>query len=275
MKFNAILRFILISILIGMGLLAYTFFIEPGLLRANEQKFQDWPAADLRVAFFADLHMGSPHIDADYVENLVGKINAYKPDIILIGGDLTINEVVGGTKIPFTEVSRLLKKLNAPLGKFAVLGNHDWWNDTEEIHNGLKEADIEVLENDSKLITHKETNFELIGIGDHSTKHSDLEKSFSKSQSKNPKLIFMHDPASLLELKKNFNLAFAGHMHGGQVYIPGIGAPVTPGKAPKTWARGWIDLPIGKLFVSTGIGTSILPVRFNALPEFVIFDLKN
>ncbi|MCM2354683.1 MAG: hypothetical protein NDI63_13780 [Pseudobdellovibrio sp.] len=62
-------------------------------------------------------------------------------------------------------------------------------------------------------------------------------------------------------------------MHGGQVFIPGFGALVTPGAAPKSWAQGWVDFPMGKLFVSRGVGTSILPVRFNALPEYVILDL--
>lgn len=259
----------------GILLLAYTFFVEPALLTVNQQKVSDWPLENLRVAFFSDLHMGSPHINSDYVEKLVDRINAFNPDIVLVGGDFTINEVLGGKAVPFTEVTRLLKKLKAPLGKFAVLGNHDWWNDTEEIRKELEAADIKVLENDSVVIKHKEREFTLVGIGDHYTKHSDLEKSFKNVNEEYPKLIFMHDPASLLELKKKFNLAFAGHMHGGQVYIPGIGAPITPGKAPREWAKGWIELPTGKLFVSKGIGTSTLPVRFNALPEFVIFDLTS
>ena len=70
-------------------------------------------------------------------------------------------------------------------------------------------------------------------------------------------------------------MTFAGHMHGGQVYIPGIGAIITPGDAPKNWANGWVDFKLGSLFVSKGIGTSIIPVRFNAPPEFVILSLTN
>jgi len=224
--------------------------------------------------FFSDLHAGSPNIDEDYIKRLVTRINSQNPDLILIGGDLAINNILGGQKIPFETVSKILKNLNAPLGKYAVLGNHDWWNDTDEIINGLLEAGIETLENNSRLVEIENENFYLVGIGDHSTGHSDTEKSFVDITRDVPIVTFMHDPASLLDLKKKFQLAFAGHMHGGQVYIPGVGAPITPGKAPKEWAKGWIDLPIGKLFVSTGIGTSILPVRFNALPEFVVLDLK-
>ena len=70
-----------------------------------------------------------------------------------------------------------------------------------------------------------------------------------------------------------FFLSLAGHTHGGQVFVPGIGAIITPGDAPSNWAKGWTEFELGSLFVSQGVGTSILPIRFNAPPEFIILNL--
>lgn len=250
----------------------WSIFIEPGLLLQNDQEFS-WKGPNLKVAFFSDLHAGAPHISKDHIKDLVGRINAQRPDIILIGGDLVMNGVPGGKVMPIEEIVVLLKDLSAPLGTFVTLGNHDWWSDGENIRMVLEKNGLRVLENESIMLKYNEKVFWLIGIGDHFTNHTDAEKSFSKVYGDPARIIFMHDPAALFEIKNKYDLALAGHMHGGQIYIPGLGAPVTPGAAPKSWAKGWIDFPMGKLFVSRGIGTSILPIRFNAIPEYVILDL--
>ena len=262
--------------IVAIAMLIYGFFIEPGLLIANHQTKSDWPLKPIRIVFFSDLHMGSPHINARYVDDLISRINETRPDLILIGGDLLINGVVGGHYVEITEVAFRLAQLKANLGVFAVLGNHDWWNNGDNIIQNLTRAGITVLENESKkLILTPDSTFQLIGIGDHLTGHTNLERAFANVDPSLPAIVFMHDPGAILELRKNFKLAFAGHMHGGQVFVPGIGALVTPSVAPKLWAKGWVDLPIGKLFVSVGIGTSILPLRLNAIPEFVVLDLNS
>lgn len=270
--FKIIIAIFFFAIVIGV----YAFGIEPGFLKENKQELTNWTLPSTRIAFFSDLHMGAPHIDRAYVENVVERINNSNPDLILIGGDLVINGVVGGTYAPIEEIADILKKLKAQHGVFAVLGNHDWWRDGDHIFQVLTSSGIKVLENDSQKIYLDEKNyFQLIGIGDHYTRHSNFEKAFQKTKEDETIITFMHDPGALLELKKKFNLAFAGHTHGGQLFIPGFGPIITPGKAPREWVRGWTDLPIGKLFVSVGIGTSIVPFRINTIPEFVILDLKD
>ncbi len=265
-------RLTVLLVFISIILAIWGVLIEPRLLVQNDQDFS-WQGPVLKIAFFSDLHAGSPHISKDYIKNLVRRINEQKPDIILIGGDLVINGVPGGKKMDIEQLVVYLKELSSPLGTYVTLGNHDWWNDGENIRKVLEENGLRVLENDSVFLKHKEKTFWLIGIGDDFTEHADTEKSFSKVYGETPRLVFMHDPAALLKIKHHYSLALAGHMHGGQIFIPGFGAPVTPGAAPKSWAKGWIDFPMGKLFVSRGIGTSILPVRINAIPEYVILDL--
>lgn len=256
-------------------LVIWGFLIEPNFLIQREENVNNWPGPPLRIAFLSDLHAGAPFINEKYIENLVSKINAMSPDLVLIGGDLVINGVVGGQSIPFVKVASLLKMLKARLGVYSVLGNHDWWNDGEMIRSVLENHGIQVLDNKSKLLeVSSKFNFWLIGIGDEFTNHADADLAFSLVKNNAPKILFMHDPAAIFQVKRNFFLALAGHMHGGQVFIPGIGAIITPGNAPKSWADGWVDFKFGSLFVSKGLGTSILPVRFNAPPEFVILDLK-
>lgn len=251
------------------------FVIEPSLLIERDMLVTHWPGPPLRIAFFSDLHAGSPHINVAYIKDLVSRINQTKPDLILIGGDLVINNVPGGEFMPIEQVAPLLKELKAPLGVYAVLGNHDWWNDGPRILITLEENGIDVLENQTKRIQISEQfAFWLVGIGDEYTQHADPRFALSQVNTPEPRILFMHDPASLFHIKEKFFLSLAGHLHGGQIYVPGIGALVTPGKAPTEWAKGWVDFELGSLFVSRGVGTSIIPVRINALPEYVVLDLK-
>ena len=257
------------------GLLAmWGFFLEPSSIRQTQIESKKWKLNPLRIVFFSDLHVGSPFVTLGAVDNLVKRINALSPDLILIGGDLLINGVLGGTFQSIELVAPILTRLKARLGTFAVLGNHDWWNNGPHIQIILEQHGIRVLENQSqKFVQDNGAEWFLIGIGDQMTGHSNLKKAFFNVPKAASKVVFMHDPGSLLESPPAFDVAMAGHLHGGQVYIPGWGAPITPGHAPTSWAQGWVELPLGRLYVSNGIGTSILPVRIGAPPEFVVLDL--
>jgi len=230
----------------------------------------------MTVVFFSDLHMGSPHVGKAYVERLVKRINDEKADLILIGGDLMINGVLGGTRTPIEKIAPLLKKLKARLGVFAVLGNHDWWNDGPNARSVLEQNGITVLNNEAKKITAgSNQSFWLIGIGDDYTKHADLTEAFSQVDSTTSTLVFMHDPGALLDAKRQFDIALAGHLHGGQIAIPGYGPLLTAGRAPREWAGGWNETTFGTVFVTKGIGTSIIPLRFGAPPEYVVLKLSS
>ncbi len=270
-------RIIGFFLVILVGLSYWSFFYEPSLLIVRHEKFY-WNQRPVKIAFFSDLHAGSPFINLEYIEHLVLMINAENPDFIFIGGDLVINGVLGGHAIPFHEVAKALSNLKAKGGVFAVLGNHDWWNNTDEIRSSIEKIGIRILENESILVSiNDRSKFNLIAVGDDMTEHVDLENAFKNAKGDFPKIVLTHDPGALLDLpsEKTFDLALAGHMHGGQVSLPFFGPLITPGRAPKRWAKGWTDLPQGKLFVTNGIGTSILPIRFNVLPEVVIFEFEH
>lgn len=255
----------------------WTTIIEPGQLRQTRITPARWQQSRLKIVFFSDLHAGSPFVDKSYIQNLVRRINDLNPDVILVGGDLLINGVIGGRHIGIEAVASELQLLKSKFGTFAVLGNHDWWNEGPKVRAMLESVGISVLENEARRIVRSPTEvFWLIGIGDETTGHADVNKAFQTSKnSDDPKIVFMHDPGALFLHPESFYLAFAGHMHGGQIYLPGVGALVTPGQAPRSWAQGWVtSFAGGQVFVSNGIGTSILPIRLGAPPEYVFVDLN-
>ncbi|MEQ1722857.1 MAG: metallophosphoesterase [Pseudobdellovibrio sp.] len=253
----------------------WSFLIEPSLLKEQRIESSKWKGSSIRIVFFSDLHAGAPHINEKYISDLVLRINLLKPDVILIGGDLVINGVIGGSPIAINKIGEMLSKLEARLGVFAVLGNHDWWNDSASIIKSLKSAGIIILENKSVVLDHKGYKFSVVGVGDAYTNHADFKLAIKEVPEGQQVVLFMHDPSVLLEIRQKFYFAFAGHMHGGQIFIPGYGAIITPGDAPKDWADGWVNSEFGKIYVSKGIGTSIVPVRLNALPEYVVLDLTS
>jgi uncharacterized protein len=250
----------------------WALLIEPGrLVRRHVQR--TWTQAPVRIVFFSDLHQGSPHIDTSYVASLVARVNAENADAVLIGGDLLINGVAFGEHVPIATVSAGLAKLHSRLGTFAVLGNHDWWNDGDQVRATLTQAGVRVLENESIALGHGSARFNLVGIGDDLTQHAQLARAFSSVDAALPTIVFMHDASIFLEDPDvHFELALGGHTHGGQVYLPILGALVRAGRAPLAWAYGRTQLPQGTLHVSGGIGTSIFPIRFNMPPEYLVID---
>lgn len=251
------------------------FWFEPSRLTIRRESFAAWNQEPLKVILFADLHAGAPYITLDYIESLVWRINDEKPDLILIAGDYAINHVLGGRPIEIEKVALALSHLRAKLGVFTVLGNHDWWNDGEKIRGVLEQNGIRCLDNQTRVISYGEhSKLNLIGLGDDYTGHIDSKTAFQRIDPSAPKLVLTHDPSAFLDLREKFDLGLAGHMHGGQVSLPFIGAIITPTRAPNAWAKGWVkDHAEGPLFITRGIGTSILPVRFNAPPEFAVLSL--
>jgi predicted MPP superfamily phosphohydrolase len=166
-------------------------------------------------------------------------------------------------------MAAVLGRLKAPQGVYAVLGNHDWWHDGERTAKALAAQGIRVLENASvRLPGH---DLWVVGIGDDSTGHSESDKALAGVPKGAATLVMMHDPFSFATMPRTQGLVVASHTHGGQISVPGHGALVVPGRAPREWAYGWIAHKGNRMYVTSGLGVSILPVRFNMRPEWVMF----
>ncbi|MDA0190498.1 MAG: metallophosphoesterase [Proteobacteria bacterium] len=269
-------RFSLASFLLLSSLAAWGFGFEPGWLQQRQLALASaaWKGGDLRIAVASDFHTGAPHAGLRMVRRVVAEINAGKPDVVLLPGDFVIQGIVGGEQIPPEAIAAELAALKAPLGVYATLGNHDWWYDGARVKKALEQAGIRVVDNGAVHLRTATIDAWLVGIGDDMTDHADPVKAFAGVPVDASVIVMMHDPATLSSLPRVASVAFAGHTHGGQVRLPIIGALITPGRAPRQHAYGWIPGASTPTYVSSGIGTSILPVRFNCPPETVMLQLK-
>ncbi len=256
----------------------WSFFIEPNRLVVKEETIElaNWPSGfgNLKIAVLSDLHVGSPFIDAEKVHYIVSQVNQAQPDLIVLLGDFMIQGVVGGTQVEPESIAENLKGLRARHGVFAVLGNHDWWYDGPRVQRALESVGIRVLENDVARIERDGQSIWLAGLTDVWTNRTDIEGTLQKVTDENPVIVLTHNPDLFVLIPSRVILTLAGHTHGGQVNFPFFGRLKVPSEYGQRYAIGHIIENNHHLFVTSGIGTSIIPVRFRVPPEIVILTLK-
>lgn len=259
-----------------LALAVWTVTIEPRWVAARVEPLSSaqWQApAGLKVAMAGDWHLTTRSAwritSVERAVGIVDAINAAQPDVILLPGDFLAGSG-GDEDLSIEEMAAVLGRLKAPQGVYAVLGNHDWWHDGARTTRALSAHGIRVLENASvRLPGH---DIWVVGIGDDSTGHSEPDKALAGVPKGAATLVMMHDPFSFATMPRTQGLVVAAHTHGGQISVPGYGALVVPGRAPREWAYGWIAHKDKRMYVTSGLGVSILPVRFNMRPEWVMFQ---
>jgi len=260
------------------GLGGWAFCVEPGMLvtRENALELPDWPVecTGLRVAVLADLHVGSPFNGLARLETVVQRTQQAAPDLVLLAGDYVIQGVRGGRFETPETMARVLAGLEAPAGVYAVLGNHDWWLDAPRVQKALESASIGVLEDRAVEIRHGTCRFWLAGVSDFLEGRHDVRAALQDVPADAAVLVLTHNPDVLGQVPARVALTIAGHTHGGQVRIPGLGRPIVPSRFGQRYAIGHIVEDGRHLFVSPGIGTSILPVRFLVPPEISLLTLR-
>lgn len=277
-KFGKLFFLFLILIII------WSVIIEPRWVAKREIKLNLTKTSELnglKIVLTSDWHLTKRPLwrvmTVARAQVVVNEINATKPDIIILAGDFIADK---NYKPEFAdtaeeEITAVLGKLHAKYGVYAILGNHDWWFNGEAFTKALQKHGIVVLENSSIKING--LNLWLAGIGDSLTNHAKPDLAVKDIPKDAPVIITMHDPGALKLLARSWQndnaLFLAGHTHGGQVYLPFYGAPVVPGMAPRKWAYGWVQYNKHSMYVTSGLGVSILPIRFNMRPEWVEFTL--
>jgi uncharacterized protein len=224
--------------------------------------------ASLLLAFASDFHAG-PTTHPELFSTLVKQLNAIEPDVILLGGDYTSSRPEH-----IDVLCEHLAQCRAPMGSYAVLGNHDLWAGEEYISLRLSEIGIRVLVNEGVSLPSPFDSVSICGIDDPWTGEADVPKTFERA---GPVRVFLtHSPDGLLFLgKERFDVGFAGHTHGGQVALRD-GTPIITAGGPlsRTYSSGKFAVPgSGPLIVSRGIGCSSIPVRINADPEIIVCEL--
>ncbi|MDN4593726.1 metallophosphoesterase [Polycladomyces subterraneus] len=221
----------------------------------------------MRIVQFSDLHLGF-HLMPRDLDTIAKTIRRCQPDLLLFTGDL----VDDGTEV-VNEAIPYLTQLRAPLGQFAVLGNHDY-RDPEAIVDGWNRSGFEVLRNEHRLIQKGEDVIVLAGIEDLLMSHPDIRHALDGLPANACTILMSHCPDVAEGAKHHpVDLQLSGHSHGGQIRLPLIGHVITPPGAKK-YVDGWYQLDRMQLHVNRGIGTTLLPIRFNCRPQISVLELR-
>ena len=265
---------------------AYAFAFEPGLrlkLTSYHVTPPNWPPGlTLRAAVLADIHACEPWMPATRVRAIAELANALAPDIVFLLGDFSGGHSVMTRPVMPAAWGEALSVLRAPLGAYAVLGNHDWLHGplpnmpadgAVGVRTALVGANIKVLENDAIRLAKHGRPFWVAGLGDQLAGPNggrgvdDLPATMALIGNSAPVLMLAHEPFIFRRMPDRVALTLSGHTHGGQVNLP---------FAEKHLFRSFGDLAYGHvvqkdrhLVVSAGLGTSHAPVRFLRPPELV------
>lgn len=284
---------------VGLLCLGYSYFIEPRRLIVNqyELRIANWnPAFDgFRVAVISDIHAGSNGITAEKLREIVERTNEQEVDAIFLLGDY-VSQI--GKRLPDrsrtlkmkpAEIAENLAGFRARFGVFAVMGNHDeWYPDSASIISGFETLGYNVLNGEVAVInTNNGSRLRILGLRDHTK--IDTWKNYSDNARAllapphgiGDIIVLQHSPdvfpviTSDLSISPDTTIMFAGHTHGGQVWLPVIGSPIVPSMFGQKFNRGHVRDGGIDVFVTTGIGTSILPFRFLMPPEIAVVTIRS
>ena len=256
-------------------------------------RLPNWPEdLELTIAVIADIHACYPWMSEERVGEIVDLANAQKPDLTVLLGDYVCTHRFVSGYVPPGAWAEQLARLEAPLGVYAILGNHDWWwaaipteppDNSRSVRRALAEAGVPLLENQSVRLSQRGRPFWLIGLGDllapvpnprHGRGADDLPAAMRQVTDDAPAILLVHEPYFFPWVPDRIALTLAGHMHGGQINLPIIGPPVGLLKRRSgKYIYGEYALGERRMIVSGGLGTSLAPVRILRPPEVVTVKL--
>ncbi|MDF2680960.1 MAG: metallophosphoesterase [Brevibacillus sp.] len=224
-----------------------------------------------KLVHFSDLHLGH-HCEPKDVQHVVDLIMREEPDLICFTGDL-----VDESTRYLSAIVPILQQLQAPLGKFAVLGNHDYrLQEQNFVRNALASSGFEVMDNRHIRLNKQGSSLYISGVDDVLFGLPDLTRAVSEIPAGETVILLAHEPDFADEAAAfPVHLQLSGHSHGGQVRIPIIGPVLTP-KLSQKYVQGLYGVTNSQMQVYTtrGIGTTILPIRFFCRPEVTVLTLR-
>ena len=233
---------------------------------------EGWPntSRPLRIAFLSDLHTGGHRDDVTRLSRIIEKVTSLEPDAICLGGDYVNGMPLGRGRVPPEVIASRLSSLAAPLGTFAILGDHDELYGAPRIVPALREAGLTVLINEACSFSFEGATFHVIGVSPDARQLSSLLRTTPPSE---PAIVLAHDPAAFAAMPPGCYFMLCGHTHGGQIQLPFVGPLVNMSDAPLRWTYGHVVEEGRNLYVTSGVGVSGLPIRIGILPEIALIEV--
>lgn len=268
--------------------LSYAYFIEPRRFVVIKETIEvpNWDPRlnGLRVLTIADLHTGSNYAPPERIQYVVEQANEQQPDVIVLLGDYVSEskwdrEALKGPegtdrtelKVPVETIASILGGLRAKYGVFAIIGNHDWYHNEEKIARLFREAGLNVLQNEIREIAVNDVTLRIWGIEDLWRNRIVPVEPYNALDEKRNIIAITHNPDSLFHTPDEISIMFAGHTHGGQLNWPIVG-PLAVFNDP-LFMDGLAEVEGKYVYVSSGVGTSVLPLRLRVPPEINVITL--
>lgn len=280
----------------GTGTITYAVGIEPFRLIVTEHRIQPigpWPTGlRLRIAALSDVHASNPFMSADRIRRIAQRTLELDPDLIVLLGDFVAGSRIVTSYVDARDWAPALAGLKAPLGVYAILGNHDWWEDRTAQRTGenpiarraLEDVGIRVLQNEGLPLRTGPNSVWLAGLGDQLAflparrrdpsrrlGIDDLVATMAAVPADAPAILLAHEPDIFPSVPARIALTLSGHTHGGQIRAFGY-SPIVPSRYRNRYAYGHVREHTD-LVVSGGLGYSIVPVRLGVPPEITVIDL--
>jgi predicted MPP superfamily phosphohydrolase len=181
----------------------------------------------------------------------------------------------GGGRLSPAIIARIIARLDAPLGRFAVLGNHDYSYGADAVTAALSAEGIEVLCDARRTVIHDGHEIDIVGLPDARQLRPAGQRLLESLSPTRPTIVLAHHPFWFAHVRHAQHLTLAGHTHAGQIQLPRIGAVLNMSRAPLRWSYGHIVENGRQMYVTSGLGTSGIPLRRGAPPEYLICRVTN
>ncbi len=267
-------RLFLLLFVLGLAVTAWAYrtaTLRPEVRRA-EVRLAGMPGGEpLKVVLISDVHVAGPDMPPERLADIVADINRLAPDVVVIAGDLVSDRLASTRHYSMTEAVAPLGGLRARFGTFAVLGNHDHWRDAGEARAALAKAGIRLLDNDAA----RAGPLAIGGLDDAYTGRDNLPRTLARMRSiGGVPVLLSHTPDPFALAPPEVQLMLAGHTHCGQIRLPLIGAFSYMSDYGSRFGCGRVDEGGKTLIVAAGLGTSMLPLRIGAAPDYWLVTLR-
>jgi len=242
--------------------LVYALWIEPFRVEVVHVAIAGNVAAPLVIAQLSDLHT---HGLGRRERRVLETLSEEKPDAIVVTGDS-----LGGDGATYADVQQVYQQLHAPLGVWVVRGNFENWKPVQRERAFYASSGVHLLLNSGAWLRR---DVWIAGVDDPFSGKVNLDAALGGARRGAFKILLFHSPAYFDRVAGRVDLCLAGHTHGGQVRLPFL-PPLWLPKGCWPYVAGWYEQSGTKMYVNRGLGTSILPIRFNSRPEVTIITIR-